>query len=78
MSERDQHFRSRFSWEGENSHPYWAIRNGDRVGFTMFAIAEDRAFAQVHDFFIPEQHRRKGIGSIVASELIPAGATEGS
>ena len=67
---REEYFAIRFSWDGKSGHPYWALADGERVGFLMFRTAEDGSFAQVHDFFIVEGRRRKGIGSRVARELL--------
>jgi len=69
-NEGEKYFTNRFSWDGKNGQPYWVLANGEQVGFLMFRFLYDGNVAQVHDFFILKEHRREGIGSQAARELL--------
>ena len=70
VSKGETYFEKRFTWEGESGHPYWAIADGERVGFLMYKIIKDAACAQVHDFYVIPDRRRQGFGSAMFEMLI--------
>ncbi|MFQ5794703.1 MAG: GNAT family N-acetyltransferase [Candidatus Bipolaricaulia bacterium] len=69
-AEGEAYFQSRFSWEGGNNNPYWALVDGRRVGFLMFRVLGDGRSAHVHDFYVVPEEHRKGYGTAMVKWLL--------
>ena len=55
-------------WSEEGRWPFWAIENGERVGFAL--ILRDGDAMRVGEFFIPREFRRGGLGVAFARTLL--------
>ena len=68
-AQREIYFNERFTWSGEERHPYWATRNSYPIGFVSFAIETARKWAQVEDFYVIPRVRRQGVGTALGQWL---------
>ena len=55
-------------WSEEGRWPFWAIENGERVGFAL--ILRDGDAMRVGEFFIPREFRRGGLGVTFARQIL--------
>lgn len=57
------YFAKQYTWSGGNGHPYWALLDGQRIGFVNFSIFPDEKRAEVEDFYVIPDQRRRGYGT---------------
>lgn len=57
-------------WQEDQRWPFWAMRNGERIGFALLRFAPEHDAMQVAEFFILPAHRRGGTGSWFAHGLL--------
>ena len=57
---RSAYFTDRFHWDDDHVPPYWAVRDGQPIGFVHFRVSDRRA--QVADFYVCPEVRRQGVG----------------
>ena len=57
-------------WREEQRKPFWAIANGERIGFALIRFAPEHDAMQMAEFFILPAHRRGGAGLSFARALI--------
>jgi predicted acetyltransferase len=55
-------------WRLEKHWPYWAIRNGDRVGFAL--VRGESEHMRMAQFYIAPEYRRENLGLIFARALL--------
>jgi predicted acetyltransferase len=57
-------------WKGDQRWPFWAMRDGKRIGFALIRFAPEHDAMQVAEFYILPEHRRGGTGLAFARELM--------
>lgn len=67
---REAYFQARFTWDGGNNHPHWAIGEGGPIGFMVFEVSDDRKRAMVNDFYVLPEARRRGYGRAMVQRLL--------
>jgi ribosomal protein S18 acetylase RimI-like enzyme len=68
-AQREAYFQARFTWQGGNRHPYWAVTAGRRIGFVSFSLDEAHATACIEDFYVRVEARRQGYGRLMVQAL---------
>ncbi|HKG24950.1 MAG TPA: GNAT family N-acetyltransferase [Thermomicrobiales bacterium] len=65
-------FRSRFRLDDAESLHWWAVLDGIRIGFAKVDLAEENGerSAQVRDFYVEPEWRRRGYGRAFARAMI--------
>lgn len=66
---RERYFQEEFTWASSNQHPYWAIVDGQLVGFVSFSVDQERKTAYINDFYIIPAARRQGNGATMLQAL---------
>ena len=57
-------------WQEKERLPFWAMTNGERIGFALIRFAPEHNAMQVAEFFILPTHRRGGTGLAFARALL--------
>ncbi|MCP4416969.1 MAG: GNAT family N-acetyltransferase [Chloroflexi bacterium] len=63
------YFQDCSSWDGGNSHPFWAVAQGRRVGFVAYDVDEGKKTAVINDFYLIPEVRRQGHGSAMVKAI---------
>jgi predicted acetyltransferase len=57
-------------WREDRHWPFWALQNGERIGFALIRFAPERNAMQIAEFYILPGHRRDGAGMSLARTLM--------
>ena len=57
-------------WREDRHWPFWAMRDGERIGFALIRFAPEHDAMQVAEFYIIPEHRRGGAGLAFARALM--------
>ncbi|MGN6514603.1 MAG: GNAT family N-acetyltransferase [Rhizomicrobium sp.] len=57
-------------WQEDQRWPFWAVLDGERIGFALVRLAPEMGAMQIAEFYIAAEHRRGGYGSAFASGLL--------
>jgi predicted acetyltransferase len=57
-------------WREDKHWPFWAMRNGERIGFALIRFAPEHDAMQIAEFYILPEHRRDGAGLSFARALM--------
>jgi predicted acetyltransferase len=57
-------------WREERHWPFWAMRDGERIGFALVRFAPELDATQMAEFFVLPLHRRGGNGLLFARDLL--------
>jgi predicted acetyltransferase len=57
-------------WREDRHWPFWAMREGERVGFALIRFASEHNAMQIAEFYIAPSHRRDGAGIAFAQALM--------
>jgi len=57
-------------WQDDQRWPFWAMQDGERVGFALVRFAPEHNAMQMAEFFILPAHRKDGNGARFANGLL--------
>lgn len=57
-------------WRDDQRSPFWAMQDGERIGFALVRFAPEHDAMQMAELFILPAHRRGGAGSNFARGLL--------
>ncbi|HEY2032060.1 MAG TPA: GNAT family N-acetyltransferase [Rhizomicrobium sp.] len=57
-------------WREERHWPFWAVRDGTRIGFALVRFAPELNAMQMAEFFVLPAHRKGGNGLLFARGLL--------
>lgn len=57
-------------WRDAQRWSFWAVRDGQRIGFALIRFAPEHNAMQVAEFYVLPQHRRGGTGLSFAHALM--------
>ena len=57
-------------WREDRHWPFWAMHNGERIGFALIRFAPERNAMQIAEFYILPEFRRDGAGLSFARALM--------
>jgi predicted acetyltransferase len=57
-------------WREKQHWPFWAMRDGERIGFALIRFAPEHNAMQTAEFYILPEHRRDGAGMSFARALM--------
>ena len=60
---QEAYFAEQYTWAGGSGHPYWVLLDGRRIGLVNFSISPNEKRAEVEDFFVIPEERRRGYGT---------------
>ncbi len=66
---QDAYFQEEFPWTDEHQHPSWALLDGRRIGFVNFALIHAEKRADIDDFYVIPDQRRRGCGTQIVRAL---------
>jgi predicted acetyltransferase len=57
-------------WREPNHWPFWALVDGQRVGFALIRFVTEEQTMRVAEFYVTPEHRRARIGVALAGHLL--------
>jgi predicted acetyltransferase len=57
-------------WREDQHWPFWAMQNGERIGFALIRFVAERDAMQIAEFYILPEYRRAGAGRSFARTLM--------
>lgn len=67
---QEQYYADRFPLQDNVHQCFFAILNGDRIGFVNMTIASNVHYARIRDFYILPEMRRQGNGSLLLQQVL--------
>ena len=57
-------------WRDDQRWPFWAMQDGERIGFALVRFAPEHEAMQMAEFYIAPAHRKEGLGFAFAQGLL--------